>query len=208
MISRKGKGKATAPEKLNPATSQANPATLCTDVTVQMAPDVGGVSRRDPSIIMRQVCAGLKVAKSPLVLLSGRWASFSNNFVFTFTGTIPFQDLLEISHHLTQPFPGSHLVPCSGWSRVTFNGVPAFDPETNEVYTSECLLEEVKRNLLCTNLHFVLHPRWVRPAERISSQHSSFLFAFLDPEGDVSHTMARTHLAMFRKAITFKKWHP
>jgi Zinc knuckle len=42
----------------------------------------------------------------------------------------------------------------------------------------------------------------------MSGQHSSFSFAFLDPEGDVSCAMARTYLVMFRKAITFKKWHP
>ena len=128
--------------------------------------------------------------------------------MFTFAGTVPFGELLEASTHLTQPFPGATLVPCSGWSRVTFNGVPAFDPESGEVYSGDRLLEESKRNPLCANLHVVLPPRWVCLAERITGQHSSFSFAFLDPDGGITHLMARTHLAMFGKAITFKKWRP
>jgi hypothetical protein len=157
---------------------------------------------------VRQVCASLRAAKSPLVLLSGRWASYTNNFVFTFAGIIPFQDLLEVSGHLLQPFPGATLVPVSGWSRVTFNGVPAFDPDTGEVYSSDRLLDEVKHNPLCSDLHIIFPPCWVRLAGCISGQHSSFSFAFLDLEGSTSCTMACTYLAMFRKAITFKKWRP
>jgi hypothetical protein len=42
----------------------------------------------------------------------------------------------------------------------------------------------------------------------ISGQHSSFSFTFLDPDGDISCAMSQTHLAMFRKAITFRKWRP
>jgi hypothetical protein len=126
----------------------------------------------------------------------------------TFAGSVPFQDLLEASATLTQPFPGAILTPCSGWSRVTFNGVPALDPETGLIYSDACLLEEMRRNPLCANLHFVLLPRWVRPPDRISGMHSSFSFAFLDPDGSTTRTMARTHLAMFGKAITFKKWRP
>jgi hypothetical protein len=199
-VSHKSKGKKSQPP--------ANPASLRTDVTVQTAEGSVTQPRRDPSEITRQVCADLKAAKSPLILLSGRWASYTNNFVFTFAGEVPFQDVLQVARQVTQPFPGARLVPATGWSRVTFNGVPTRDPESGSIYSSDRLLEEVKRNPLCSDLHFVLPPRWVRPAERINGPHSTFSFAFLDPEGDISLTMAHTHLAMFGKAITFKKWRP
>jgi hypothetical protein len=137
-----------------------------------------------------QVQADLAVAKSLLILLSGWWASYTNNFVFTFIGAVPFQDLLSISDHLTQPFPASRLVLASGWSWVTFNGVLVWDPTTDEAYSSACLLDEVKRNLLCADLHFMLLPQWVHPAECIKGPYSSFSFTFLDLEGDISRTMA------------------
>jgi hypothetical protein len=93
---------------------------------------------------------------------------------------------------------------------VIFNGVLARDPKSGTIYLSDCLLEEVKCNPLCSNLHFVLPLQWVCLAECVTRPHSTFSFAFLDLEGDVSCTMAHTHLAMFGKAITFKKWwaHP
>jgi hypothetical protein len=128
--------------------------------------------------------------------------------MFTFAGNVPYQDLLTVSDHLVQPFPRSRLVPISGWSWVTFNGILAFNPESEEVYTSDHLLEEVKCNPLCSDLHFLLPPRWMRPSAHISGRHSSFSFAFLDPDDNISHAMSQTHLAMFGKVITFRKWRP
>ena len=115
---------------------------------------------------------------------------------------------MEVAATLTQPFPGAILTPCSGWSRVTFNGVLALDPKSGTVYSDDCLLEEIKCNPICTNLHYVFHPRWVCPPNQITGMHSTFSFVFLDPEGSITQTMAHTHLAMFGKAITFKKWQP
>jgi hypothetical protein len=154
----KGKGKQVTPEKPSPTKPQANPTTFHMDVTVQTVLSTFREPQWDLSEITHQVCMGLKAAKLPLTLLSGHWASYSNNFVFTFAGMVPFKDLLDVSDHLTQPFPSSCLVPMSGWSQVTFNGVPAFNPKSNEVYSSDHLLNEIKCNPLCSNLHFILHP--------------------------------------------------
>jgi hypothetical protein len=53
---------------------------------------------------------------------------------------------------------------------------------------------------------FILQPRWLRPHQFIQGPHSSLSFAFLDPDGTYTRHMAKAHLAIFSKKITFKKW--
>jgi hypothetical protein len=154
---------------------------------------------------MQQMWASLRVAKSPLILLSGRWSS-SANFMLTFIGTIPYVDILKESQILTQAFPRALLVPSTGLSKVTFNGVPTRDPDMTKFYTDQQLLSEVLHNPICTKLHFILQPCWLRPTQPSTGPLSSFSFTFLDPDGSITQAMARSHLAMFGKAITFKKW--
>jgi hypothetical protein len=201
--------KKQAPAK--PVPPSQNPATLRTEVTVQRKTADGGPhhqarDRRNPADITRQVCAALNTAKSPLVLLSGRWVTYTDNFVFTFAGSTPYSRILEASEIILQPFPEAALIPCSGWSRVTFNGVPTSDPEGRGPYSEAQLLEELARNPICADLMIVLPPRWVRAVELFTSPHSSISFAFHDPDGEITRMMAHAPLAMFGRAVTFKKW--
>jgi hypothetical protein len=82
------------------------------------------------------------------------------------------------------------------------------NPLSNTLFFSTQLLDEVRHNLLCMDLHIVLSPQWVCPPKHTKGPQSSFLFTFLDLEGSTVSAMAQTHLAMFGKAFTFKKWKP
>jgi hypothetical protein len=154
---------------------------------------------------MQQMQASLRAVKSPLVLLSGHWSATSN-FVLTFTGLIPFTNILRESQTLTQPFPGANLVPSTGLSKVTFNGVPTRDLDVNEFFTELQLLSKVRCNLICSDLLFFLQPQWLCLTQPSTGPFSSLSFTFLDPNGSITQAMVTLHLAMFSKAITFKRW--
>jgi hypothetical protein len=164
-----------------------------------------GEKCRDPLTITHQIQASLRMTKSPLAILSGCW-SLSANFVLTFAGSVPYIDMLEEAQMLRQLFPGSTLVPSSGLSKVMFNRVPTRDPETAGVYAEQQLLSEVLRNLACLELHYIMQPHWLRPPHSLVGQFSSISFTFLDPDGSITRTLMRSHLAMFGKAITPKRW--
>jgi hypothetical protein len=222
--SRKGKGKnnkqaqtsRTAPQSTaannNPPSKPKNtrpaprPETLRTEITVQRPPDSVVTSLGDASLVCRRVLAALCSAKSLLPLLSGRWATHTHNYVYTFAGDIPFARITQVAHILLQPFPGGILAPCSGWSRVIFHGTPVSDPDSDAMYTDEQLMEELVRNPICSRLQFILPPSWVRHRENITSDASSISFAFVDRDGEITKTMKKAHLAMFGKPVTFAKW--
>jgi hypothetical protein len=200
--SRKGKGKnnkqaqntQTAPQNTtsnnNPTPKPPNtrpaprPETLRTEITVQRLPNSIVTSLGDASLVCRRVLAALRSAKSLLPLLSGRWATHTHNYVYTFAGDIPFARINQVAHILLQPFPGGILAPCSYWSRVIFHGTPVSDPDSDAMYTDEQLMEELVRNPICAKLQYILPPSWVRHRENITSDTSSISFAFVDRDGE------------------------
>ena len=215
--SRKGKGKnkqtpqnTTANNKQTPKPQNPRPAprpeTLRTEITVQRPPDSVVTGLGDASLVCRRVLAALRSARSLLPLLSGRWATHTHNYVYTFAGDIPFARITQVAHILLQPFPGGILAPCSGWSRVIFHGTPVSDPDSDAMYTNEQLMQELVRNPICSKLQFILPPSWVRHPENIVSDTSSISFAFVDRDGEITKTMKKAHLAMFGKPVTFAKW--
>jgi hypothetical protein len=187
-----------------PGSAEAFPHT-----EVMIIPEKGspqeGKKCRDSLTITHQIQASLRMTKSPLTLLSGCWSLLAN-FMLTFAGSVPYMDVLEEVQTLRQPFPGSTLVPSSGLSKVTFNRVPTRDPETVGVYSEQQLLSKVLHNLACSELHYIMQPHWLCPPHSLVGQFSSISFAFLDPNGGITQTLMRSHLAMFGKAITPKTW--
>jgi hypothetical protein len=182
------------------------PETLRTEITVQRPPNSVVSSLGDASLVCRRVLATLRSAKSLLPLLSGRWATHTHNYVYTFAGDIPFARINQVAHILLQPFPGGILAPCSGWSRVIFHGTPVSDPDSDAMYTDDQLMEELVRNPICSRLQLILPPSWIRLREHITSDTSSISFAFVDRDGEITKTMKKAHLAMFGKPVTFAKW--
>jgi hypothetical protein len=113
-----------------------------TELTVQLpATDpTNATPRCDLVMITRQICAGLRSSGLSLILLSGRWAAAAVNFVLTFAGSVPFNDLLREQAVLLQAFPEGHLILLSGLLKVTFNRVPTKDPETEMTFLEGKLL--------------------------------------------------------------------
>jgi hypothetical protein len=81
-----------------------------------------------------------------------------SNFVLTFVGSIPFVNIQSEAQTLAQPFPGSTLIPTVGLSKVTFNGIPVIDPDTNKPYSEQQLISKILHNPICFDLHFLLQP--------------------------------------------------
>jgi hypothetical protein len=196
----------TPPSKPQNARPAPRPETLRTEITVQRPPNSVVTGLGDASLVCRRVLAALRSARSLLPLLSGRWATHTHNYVYTFAGDISFARINQVAHILLQPFPGGILAPCSGWSRVIFHGTPVSDPDCDAMYTNEQLMQELVRNPICSKLQFILSPSWVRHPDNIVSDTSSISFAFVDRDGEITKTMKKAHLAMFGKPVTFAKW--
>jgi hypothetical protein len=97
------------------------------------------------------------------------------------------------------------LIPTAGLSKVTFNSILVMDLDTNKPYLKQQPISKISHNPICSDLHFLLQLYWLHPTPSLTGPFSSFSFAFLDPNGSTTQAMAGFHLAMFRKAITFKK---
>jgi hypothetical protein len=103
------------PKAQKPKPTQ-RPETLRMEITVQRPPGSVVTTLTDASLICRRVVAALRVAKSDLPLLSGRWATHTHNYVYTFAGNILFTKITQVAHILLQPFPHGVLAPCAGWA--------------------------------------------------------------------------------------------
>jgi hypothetical protein len=172
-----------------------------TEITVQRPPLPAEPkeSRTPADKIVARVQLSLREAKSGIPLVFGRWAAHTNNFVYVFSGDLPYSRIQQVSKHLLAPFAGGVLAPVGGWSRVLLNGVPTQDLSNpnSVVYSEEELVTALRLNPIFENIQFVMPPRWLLRPDTISSAYASLTFSIHDPDGSLTRSILQTPIGVF-----------
>ena len=182
-----------------PAKPQAKlPTPKSTEITVQRPalPSEPKESRTPANVIVAQVQKSLREAKSDIPLVFGRWAAHTNNFVYVFSGDIPFSRIQQISKHLLSQFVGGVLAPVGGWSRILLNGIPTRNL-SGTIYSEAELEAALRLNPIFETLQFVMPPRWLLRPEDINSDYASLTFSIHDPDGILTKAILQTPLGVF-----------
>ncbi|KAI0277016.1 hypothetical protein BGY98DRAFT_1187474 [Russula aff. rugulosa BPL654] len=106
------------------------------------------VTTRAADAIVREVRLNMaKAVAIPIPLKSGRWSinpHSKGNFVYSFDGCIPFDNIMPYEHILLGPFQGSgQLRPSLGWTRLLAHGVPTRDTDDCFFGPDELLKEDI-----------------------------------------------------------------
>jgi len=150
-----------------------------------------------------------KAVAKPIPLKSGRWSvqpRSKGNFVYSFDGNIPFNQITPYEHILLAPFKGyGQLCPSLGWTRLIMHGVP-FRDDLGIIFGPGTLIQETQTLPGLKKAYFAMPPRWLKPAESINSDYSSITFAISDPDGSISSKLMQGRMALFGKEVTVKHW--
>jgi hypothetical protein len=168
------------------------------------------IQSRAADAIVREVRLNIaKAVARPIPLRAGRWSispHSKGNFVFSFDGCIPFDEIMPYEHILLGPFHGSgQLRPSLGWTRLLAHGVPFTDNEDN-AFGKAALLTETRTLPGLKKAHFAMEPKWLRDIGSINSKYSTITFAISDPDGSTVSTLLRERTALFGKEVTLRKW--
>jgi hypothetical protein len=145
--------------------------------------------------IIREV--RLKMGKSvakPILLKAGCWSIHPHsrgNFVYSFDSYIPFDQIIPYEHILLNPFLGSgQLWPSLGWTHLLVHGVPTMDLD-GTVFRPDVLQKEVKAMPGLKLANLTMAPRWLKPANSISTFYSLVTFAISDPDSSLTGNLFR-----------------
>ena len=174
------------------------PTPKSTEITVQRPalPSEPKETRTPANIIVAQVQQSLREAKSDIPLVFGRWAAHTNNFVYVFSGDIPFSRIQQIGKHLLSHFVGGTLAPVGGWSRILLNGIPTRN-SSGSIHSEAELEAALRLNPIFENMQFVMSPRWLLRPEDINTDYASLTFSIHDPDGILTKTILQTPLGVF-----------
>lgn len=168
------------------------------------------VTTRAADAIVREVRLNMaKAVAIPIPLKSGRWSinpHSKGNFVYSFDGCIPFDNITPYEHILLGPFQGSgQLRPSLGWTRLLAHGVPTRDTD-DCFFGQDELLKEVRTMPGLKKVHLAMEPRWLRPIGSINSAYSTITFAISDPDGTTTNMLTQERTALFGKEVTIRRW--
>ena len=147
---------------------RAHPITT-TEFTVTRDPTTRSIQGPygDPATIVHSLQTSIRQAfpggPPPFNLLGGQWSSqLSSNFVLTFAGQPPNDNIKRYSAVLCSPFgPGATILPQCGYTRVSINFVPiTYDDQGNRP-SSEILAHEIEANAAFHGATIISQPKWL-----------------------------------------------
>ncbi|KAH9044153.1 hypothetical protein EDB84DRAFT_1559105 [Lactarius hengduanensis] len=158
-----------------------------------------------PEIIATSVRACIeRGTPAPIKILSGRWAKGvekTGNYVYTITGKITMERILQYSKFLLQPFPGGTLLPAEGWHWAQLREVLVHGEDG--VHTEEQLLVELVRNPAFDGVPFVAPPHWERDIMKMDTATATVIFAYIDPTGKVNKEAMSNGVFMFNFGVKY-----
>jgi hypothetical protein len=175
-------------------------------------PDSKALYSLDASELTRGLQKHLEAVKAPLVLLAGTWstAPFYKNFILTFSGMIPFTDIMKYNSIFFGPFsPNCHTAPTIGYQSILISGVRLQWDVNGKLASPKMLFDELCRNPVFVGCLPLAAPRWLfNPDKLLTSdkQASSITFSFHDPTGEGLELMKRSCVGMFGKLVTIRSW--
>ncbi|KAF8467035.1 hypothetical protein DFH94DRAFT_817681 [Russula ochroleuca] len=188
----------TKPKPKTPPTVPVPPSPKSTEITVQRPslPSEPKATRRSADGIVAHVQHTLKEAKSDIPLLYGRWAAHTNNFVYVFSGNIPYSRIQQIGKFLLSPFPEGTLAPVGGWSRILLTGIPT-SGDDGKIYSEDALEAALRLNPVLEGIQFVMPPRWLLRTDDIHSKYAPLTFSVHDPDGTLTKDILQAPLGVF-----------
>ncbi|KAH9018953.1 hypothetical protein EDB85DRAFT_2154134 [Lactarius pseudohatsudake] len=204
--------KAAAAQGRTPSGNQKANTSTRTEVTVarnggfedQVAE--GALRARPPQSIVLDIRSLLeRQVQNPVKLLGGRWSTNvarTGNFVLVLAGDIPDNVIASFAPWLCAPFPGATLQPTDGWTWAQLRGVTTRDANSS-IWDGDQILTELRCNPPFENAFMAAKPRWQGAPERIASDMSTVLIAYVDRTGEISNQADKEGIFMFGSAVKF-----
>ncbi|KAH9000066.1 hypothetical protein EDB92DRAFT_1939797 [Lactarius akahatsu] len=161
------------------------------------------IYKRAPSAYVAEAHQEVEqIAQGKLILLSGRWSqSQSHNFMYTFQGHVPFEQIFPYRDILVKPLFAGYLVPNDGWTHAQLRDVQTRAPD-GTIYDNNALLKELQRNVAFQNAIFCLVPHWQgSPYTVAHKERTTVTMAFVDDKGSVSANAVRAGTYMFNSRV-------
>ncbi|KAH8981413.1 hypothetical protein EDB92DRAFT_1820256 [Lactarius akahatsu] len=161
------------------------------------------IYKRSPSFYVAEARQEVeKIAQGKIVLLSGRWSqSQSHNFVYTFQGRIPFEQLFPYRDILVKPLFAGYLVPNDGWTHAQLRDVQTRAAD-GTIHDNATLLKELQRNIAFKDAIFCLVPHWQgSPYTVAHKERTTVAMAFVDNNGSVTANAVRNGTFMFNSRV-------
>ncbi|KAH8982525.1 hypothetical protein EDB92DRAFT_1819860 [Lactarius akahatsu] len=161
------------------------------------------IYKRSPSFYVAEARQEVeKIAQGKIVLLSGRWSqSQSHNFVYTFQGRVPFEQLFPYRDILVKPLFAGYLVPNDGWTHAQLRDVQTRAAD-GTIHDNATLMEELRRNIAFKDAIFCLVPHWQgSPYTVAHKERTTVTMAFVDNNGSVTANAVRNGTFMFNSRV-------
>ncbi|KAI9450181.1 hypothetical protein BJY52DRAFT_1192013 [Lactarius psammicola] len=157
-----------------------------------------GLYKSNPANIVQAARSAMErmSAQAPPVLY-GRWSvnANSHNFVYVFTGTIPFNIILQFAKALVKPLGMGNPLPNKGWTFAQLRGVPTLDG-AGVIHSMDTLLQEIRCVPFFQDAIFVSKPHWQLPVTSLAHATQGVVqLAFIDETGVRSQTAKGTSLS-------------
>ncbi|KAH9031227.1 hypothetical protein EDB85DRAFT_2241827 [Lactarius pseudohatsudake] len=175
----------------------------------------GGFPDKEKETLLRASIPGLiatsvrtaieRSTPAPIHILSAQWAKgveTTGNFVYSISGKIPMERILQFSKFLLQPFPGGTLLPAEGWCWAQLRDVRLRDDD-GHIFSEDTLMTELIHNPVFQGIPFVTKPHWLNDITKIETDTSTVVFAYIDTTGKVAAQAMKEGVYMFNFGVKF-----
>lgn len=146
-----------------------------------------------------------KQTAHPPKLLGGWWSGKgtikaprpTGNFLFVLSKDTMDAQIAAAHSILCRPFPGSTLIPCTGWTYAQIRGVPTVFDDSGVIPDGDKLTEELRRNEVLKSVVFCNKPHWYNNPLTLTHDTSAILISYKDVTSAASERMKQEGLWMF-----------
>ncbi|KAI9443742.1 hypothetical protein BJY52DRAFT_1194512 [Lactarius psammicola] len=159
-----------------------------------------------PTQIVQSVRSQMeKLTASPPALMCGRWSTKpgSLNFVYVFSGTVPFNIISQYRKALVEPLGCGDILPNRGWTFAQLRGVPTSDGG-GVIHSPDTLLRELRLMPFFEDAIFCSMPHWQASVHTISTVSTSTVqIVYIDEDGSRTAAAKAHGVAMFGLRVGF-----
>ncbi|KAI9450646.1 hypothetical protein BJY52DRAFT_1191679 [Lactarius psammicola] len=159
-----------------------------------------------PTQIVQSVRSQMeKLTASPPALMCGRWSTKpgSLNFVYVFSGVVPFNIISQYRKALVEPLGCGDILPNRGWTFAQLRGVPTSDGG-GVIHSPDTLLRELRLMPFFEDAIFCSMPHWQASVHTISTVSTSTVqIVYIDEDGSRTAAAKAHGVAMFGLRMGF-----
>ncbi|KDN42672.1 hypothetical protein RSAG8_06629, partial [Rhizoctonia solani AG-8 WAC10335] len=160
--------------------------------------------------LYRKVSSTLEVHPTikGVTMLGAHWNK-SGNIIISFPDDVPQNIILALRPSIRAALGIAESVAISfdtAWAKMLVSSVPAPAQPGAPVFAKDDIATSFALNPEITKLSNTRPPRWICNPSNIAGAHSSFVFAFDDPDGSIARRLTKTSLFAFGAPDTIKRW--